>query len=260
MSIIACSTVLSLKSPVIFTLQSPNIITGEEKLGSNASANTMERQQRQQQQQNPTNNVDAWDKILLILDEQGSMIKQDAYFYPLLKKYCSFQDLCDSIKVTDNLGDHVDKILIYFGHGLIHQLGPNQIKQCMQKLLARLLVKCPKAHIFISTLVPSPVMFHITSLAYLRYNEAIMKATVQWIDNKHPVTLLPSHVVFVHEARFLDEKSGLFKENYNYHVDITKEFSKGKLSISGWFKLHSFWLQETRMVQVDDCLTTDWGR
>ena len=75
------------------------------------------------------------ERILLILDKFGNTIKQDAFFYPVCRKYSSFPELCNEIK-QEQTQINRDVILLWFGHRQIFRFGMASVTIELKKLLS----------------------------------------------------------------------------------------------------------------------------
>ena len=195
---------------------------------------------------------------MIVVDEQSDIISQDAFFYPVHKRFSCFQELCDA---TREHACNVEMIIINFGHGQIFRMSKDQLERAIHKLLAAIWGKNNTTRVFFSTLVPQPTNFRITSVAYLKFNHIITQVVEKLQQRGEIVTLMPSHLVFVKEEDYLDEKTGLFVHKYNFIADYDKKyFTKGKMNVAGWFILRNMWLKEIRLTGASEheCVMEDW--
>ena len=195
-------------------------------------------------------------KVVLILDENSSMVKPDVFCYPVHRNLCSFPELCREI-VDGTIKWHGDQLIIYFGHGQVFRLTANLIKHHFQQLVETIWQKDRDVHIFISTLPPPPTNARVNYAAYMKFNTALESVVVEWMQQQKAVTLLPSHLCFVKPQHILDEKTGLLVDTY-VEVEPGVHFQGNRLNIVGWFKLRNFWLQELRMLPTVSYVTRDW--
>ena len=185
------------------------------------------------------------EKSTIILDKMGDIIKQDAFFYPVHKNYSCFQELCEFIK-NSTIIINSDVIIIWFGNGELFRLFGKNMEVVIQRLLASIWVKKPECQIFISTLFPEPNRCEFTSPAIMKFNEEISQLVNSWRQAGHAVALLESHLVFVTQRSWLNEKTGIFTETFTFNEPhrIATDFSKGRITTSEWFKLRKFWWEE----------------
>ena len=186
--------------------------------------------------------------MTVIWDETGSLVPQDVFFCPVLRRHCSFQDLCHEITLN-KINWEGELLILQFGHGQIFRLSQQQVQQEIIKLMAAIWARSMETHVFISTLIPMPVN--------ARINQALEALVTTWMQEGKQVTLLPSHLVFWKLEWQLDHRTGLFVQRYEY-IDQGVNFTGNKININGWFKLRNFRLQELRLSHTQGNLVRDW--
>ena len=108
---------------------------------------------------------------------------------------------------------------------------------------------------FVSTLIPTPPRITLTVPAMIKFNEHLTQVINRWAEDRQRIRIIQGHQVFVNQVHKLDESTGLFVETLEFHAEIRKDFTVNRLSVTGWFKLWKFWLQEVRALIAE----TDWA-
>ena len=162
---------------------------------------------------------------MLILDEFGDTIRADVFFYPVCKRFSSFQELCEDIK-AGNININKDTILIWFGHGQIFRFGARSISIELKKLLAAIWARNKEAIIFISTLVPTPPRISFTAPSMIKFNKQLKQLVEGWKDSGKRVRILDAQQVFTTQITKLDERTGYVVETLEFNEKTQKDFIK----------------------------------
>ena len=181
------------------------------------------------------------------MDEAGENIKEDAFFYPELRRCYSFREFSDDVRnnrITVNTTD----VVCWVGIGYIYKWTRNEIMMQLQHLLESLSDSQRNSNIklWVSTLLPMLLQMHKIGGALLMFNNRLQQVVDSWKKMGCSIQLISSHKLFIRKDTWLDEATALMVDNYNLKQKAEALFDERgiHLTVPRWFHLQQLWLRE----------------
>ena len=175
-------------------------------------------------------------------------IKEDAFFYPVIRKGYCFQDFSQDI--ANNIINIPEKVVCCVGIGYIFKWTKAELTVQLQQLMETIFRQNTNTHLWFSTLLPIPARMHKVSDPIWKFNSNLITIVEGLGKMGCKVSCLRSHTQFMEDGIKLDENTGILTEKYNVYPQAESMFGERGIRLHGvgWFHLRELWMRQLGII------------